>query len=142
MKRNYKIMLLFLGTVALFYFLVVPNNYFLFCPMYKTSGLYCPGCGSQRAFHNMLHGNFGTALQYNAFFVLGIAAVLYHYGMLLANKVFDKDYKSLFLKPHLLWWIVGIAFVFMVVRNLPWYPFTQLVPPNLPNPIFYNGMRI
>lgn len=40
------------------------------CPFLLTTGYECPGCGSQRAVHNLLHLNIGAALRYNAFMVL------------------------------------------------------------------------
>lgn len=40
------------------------------CPFFRLTGFRCPGCGSQRALHQLLHGDFATALSYNAFLVL------------------------------------------------------------------------
>lgn len=42
------------------------------CPFLLATGYECPGCGSQRAVHSLLHFNIGTALKYNAFMVLAI----------------------------------------------------------------------
>ena len=38
--------------------------------VYEKTGLQCPGCGSQRAFHSLLRGDFSAAWHYNALFVL------------------------------------------------------------------------
>lgn len=36
------------------------------CPFKALTGLDCPGCGSQRALHALLHGRFSEAWHYNA----------------------------------------------------------------------------
>ena len=40
------------------------------CPFLAVTGLWCPGCGSLRALHALLHLDVGTALARNPFAVL------------------------------------------------------------------------
>ena len=49
-----------------------PEEHLLFpkCPVYTITGYQCPGCGSQRAFHNLFHGDFYTAFMYNPLMIL------------------------------------------------------------------------
>lgn len=42
------------------------------CPFYAVTGLQCPGCGSQRAIHALLHGHLSEAFRYNALLVASI----------------------------------------------------------------------
>ena len=61
------------GTIIIYYY----NNptsgaWFPQCPVKLLTGYSCPGCGVQRAFHALLHGNLGQALAYNYFFVLSV----------------------------------------------------------------------
>lgn len=42
------------------------------CPFWVMSGWKCPGCGSQRAVHALLHGEVARAFQHNALLVLAI----------------------------------------------------------------------
>ncbi|MEM7394570.1 MAG: DUF2752 domain-containing protein, partial [Verrucomicrobiota bacterium] len=35
------------------------------CPWFFLSGFYCPGCGSVRATHHLLHGNLIGAFRLN-----------------------------------------------------------------------------
>lgn len=123
-------MLLFLGIIALFYFIINPNsvNFLLKCPLYNTTGLFCPGCGSQRTFHNLLHGNFLMALQNNLMLVLGLLGLLYHYGIKFSNRIFKTDFKSIFNHKKVLFFVIGILIIFGIIRNLPIYPFTLLAP--------------
>lgn len=54
------------------------------CPSRLVTGLDCPGCGSQRALHAMLNGDFAAMFRYNAIFfpallmvaALGVAELL------------------------------------------------------------------
>ena len=56
------------------YYRYNPAASFLFpqCPLKALTGLSCPGCGIQRAFHAVLNGHLSEALSYNYFFILSI----------------------------------------------------------------------
>ena len=125
-------MLLLLLVIALFYFSVNPNqvDFLLKCPLYKTTGVYCPGCGSQRAAHNLLHGDFLAALQNNLMLILGLAGLLYHYGIQLSNHIFKTQFKSVFDNRKLVFLIIALLILFWILRNIPIYPFTSLTPIN------------
>ncbi|MFK5890540.1 MAG: hypothetical protein QM486_07400 [Flavobacteriaceae bacterium] len=45
MKLKYILMLVLFITLALFYFLINPSgvDYLPKCPLYTTTGIYCPG---------------------------------------------------------------------------------------------------
>ena len=49
-----------------------PEDYQWFpkCPVYLLTGYQCPGCGSQRAFYHLFHGNISTAFSYNPLMLL------------------------------------------------------------------------
>ena len=38
------------------------------CPLFRLTGLTCPGCGLTRAYIHAFHGDFATAFRYNPFF--------------------------------------------------------------------------
>lgn len=48
------------------------TNFFPRCPIFTLTGLKCPGCGSQRALHQLLHLNIIEALKYNALMIFSI----------------------------------------------------------------------
>ena len=58
------------GALILYFTLDPSTNYFPRCMFHEITGLQCPGCGSQRAFHSLLRGDFSAAWHYNALFVL------------------------------------------------------------------------
>ncbi|MBK5195278.1 MAG: DUF2752 domain-containing protein [Proteiniphilum sp.] len=65
--------ILLVAALFLFFFFD-PGKYPFFpqCPFLLTTGFECPGCGSQRAIHHLLHLNILTALKQNAFMVLAL----------------------------------------------------------------------
>ena len=125
-------MLLLLLVVALFYFSNTPNkfNFLLKCPLYNTTGIYCPGCGSQRAFNSLIHGDFLNALQNNIMLLLGLISLLYHYGIQLGNHFFKTHAKSIFSNKKIQFLVLGIFLLFWILRNISVYPFSLLAPLN------------
>ncbi|MCM1292490.1 MAG: DUF2752 domain-containing protein [Bacteroides sp.] len=45
------------------------------CFIKSLTGYDCPGCGSQRAFHALLHGRLADAWHYNAFMICALPAL-------------------------------------------------------------------
>src|SRR5207245_10112823 len=43
------------------------------CQFHALTGLYCPGCGSLRAMHQLLLGHIPTAFHLNALFLLALS---------------------------------------------------------------------
>ena len=68
----------FVATVLFIFFYIDPNVYPFFprCPFLVVTGLECPGCGSQRAFHQLLHFNIAGAFHQNPMVVLYLPYVL------------------------------------------------------------------
>ena len=64
------------GLAALLYaFEPGTDLHFLACPTFTLTGLYCPGCGSTRAVHHLLHGRWGQAFSANALLLVGVPAI-------------------------------------------------------------------
>jgi hypothetical protein len=69
------------------YFALNPAEsvYFPPCPFRLLTGFRCPGCGSQRAIHSLLHLDFKQAFLYNpllipALLLAGLLIYLGHFG--------------------------------------------------------------
>lgn len=96
------------------------------CLFYQLTGLYCPGCGSGRALHQLAHGNLAAAWRLNPLMVLAIPLLIY---LVAKSSVPARPGASYSVLPRWLpWVIVGAIFVFWVARNIPLYPFTLLAP--------------
>lgn len=52
------------------------SNFFPKCPFYALTGLKCPGCGSQRTIHYLLHFDFAAAFRANALLVISIPYIV------------------------------------------------------------------
>ncbi len=112
------------------YFIFDPTENYLFpsCPFHSLTGLYCPGCGSQRAFHNLLHLDIQKAFGYNALFVPMGMIVGYHWIISLYNKVTSKEIRNIIYESYFPLVILGIVIIFWILRNLPFEPFNYLAP--------------
>ena len=123
-------MLLLLGVIAFFYFSINPTevDFMLKCPLYSTTGVYCPGCGSQRAAHHLLHFDIEKAASNNILFLISLLAALYHYSIPIINKLFGTQFKSIFKNTKTLLLALLLIIIFWVLRNIPYYPFTLLAP--------------
>ncbi|MBJ2175593.1 DUF2752 domain-containing protein [Aureibaculum sp. A20] len=132
MKYKKLITLIFILVVALFYFSSTSSqfNILLKCPLYNTTGIYCPGCGSQRAFHSLIHGDFLEALRNNIMLLLGIIALIYHYGIQLSNHFFKTSAKSIFNNKKIQFLVLGLFILFWILRNINVDPFSLLAPIN------------
>jgi Protein of unknown function (DUF2752) len=58
--------------IALFLFDPENSEQFLPCPFHWLTGWFCPGCGAQRAIHDLLHGRLGEAFGHNAALVCAV----------------------------------------------------------------------
>jgi len=80
-KNYFKLFFAFLAFIILgyLYFRYDPINNFLFpkCPLYATTGVYCPGCGSQRATHSLLHFDIVGIFKSNLLYINNCSAVFY-----------------------------------------------------------------
>jgi hypothetical protein len=112
------LLILILGMV---YFIFDPseNLFFPSCSFKAITGLDCPGCGSQRAIHELLHLNIKKAFEYNALFVISIPYILL--GITLNFKGmknrFPKTRNFLFARKTILL-ILSIIILFFIFRNL------------------------
>lgn len=88
------------------------------CLWYRITGLYCPGCGLQRAIKAFCHGDLKTAIHMNAFIftIAPLALIIFAFR----PKWFNIIWVRLF--------IVFIFIAFGILRNIRRYPFSSLAP--------------
>ena len=124
------ILLLVVLGVAVLFFILDPNKHDLFpkCAFHSLTGAYCPGCGSQRALHSLLHLDFAGVVSYNFLFLPAALLLLYHYLHPLLNRLFKWKLPNLFYMKYTPWVIFTVVILFWILRNLPWYPFSVLAP--------------
>ena len=129
MKLKYLGLLIGGTALAILYFFINPTDfYFPKCPLYATTGIYCPGCGSQRAFHDFLNFNFAGVIGHNPLFLFGLLVLVYDLGIKSINKLLHKNYYNILQHKYVPMLILIIILLFWVLRNLPFYPFNLLAP--------------
>lgn len=101
------------------------------CQFHEITGWLCPGCGGQRAFYHLLHGNLLYALRCNALIVVLIPILLLCYYILVQRYVVGniRFQRFLSLRPWYAYLILILLFLFFVLRNIPVSPFILLSPP-------------
>ncbi|MGD0650123.1 MAG: DUF2752 domain-containing protein [Verrucomicrobiia bacterium] len=118
---------LVLGATALFSFNPATSVFYPKCLFHEVTGLYCPGCGTTRALHCLLHGQFREALRDNALAVVAVPVL----GAMLLSRTVRRRPPIAARRSGVVWLgllLAGII-VFGVVRNIPCRPFSLLVPP-------------
>ncbi|MGW2724585.1 DUF2752 domain-containing protein [Streptomyces sp. NPDC001492] len=88
------------------------------CPLYRLTGLYCPGCGGLRSAHSFIHGDFLAALQDNALAVVGYLGFAVLWTVWVVRAVRGRPFR-VELGSRQLWVLGTLSLVFTVVRNLP-----------------------
>lgn len=86
---------------------------FFACPFHWLTGLFCPGCGAQRAMHDLTHARLGDAWGHNAALVISIPllGIQWALGRLYGFAPGNDN--------RFVWaWGIGII-AWWVLRNLP-----------------------
>ena len=98
------------------------------CPFYALTDLYCPGCGTLRGLHELLHGRIGSAMGLNPLMVLSLPFIIYSFIRYVAAGMSGRPLRKLFIPSSFIWALLAIILLFWILRNLPYYPFTRLAP--------------
>ena len=127
MSTNKIVLAVLAVAITAFYFFWNPGEIAFLppCPFKQITSFYCPGCGGQRAFHQILHGNFEEAFNDNF--------LIFIFLPFLVLKIIDEFNETTFSRFFLLnkngiWIFLGFLILFTIIRNLPFYPFNQLIP--------------
>ncbi len=107
------------GLVLVFHlFNPAEGGWFPPCVFFEVTGLYCAGCGAQRALHHLLNGRVLAAVDSNPLLMLTPVVL----APVLAWR------RHWFRHPAAPWVVAGLIVGFAVARNLPCWPFTLLAP--------------
>lgn len=89
------------------------------CPFRVITGYECPGCGTGRALHQLMHGHIRAAFGLNVFAML-VLPILVYAGLSSLSLTFRGiPLPSVHVPPRLLWGIPVLVVSFWVARNLP-----------------------
>ncbi|CAM5558436.1 DUF2752 domain-containing protein [Streptomyces avidinii] len=99
---------------------VDPNEpgHYPVCPLFRLTGVLCPGCGGLRSAHAFAHGDLIAAFGANAFAVVGYFVFAGFMALWLVRAFRGGPTPRIVLRPRY-WWALGaLALVFVIVRNL------------------------
>ncbi len=116
-----KILLMAGAVVLAILFLYDPSQGALFpkCPFLLLTGYKCPGCGSQRALHALLHGEVKASLGFNALLVLSLPYVITGFWLeWLGGKQGFPNFSRRFFGPGAAKIWLAIVLAWWLLRNL------------------------
>jgi hypothetical protein len=118
-KRPALLALPFVIALLALVFVANPATHRIFprCLFHELTGWNCPGCGSTRATHELLHGHIAAALRDNALLVCAVFAVT-----ILSARCWILRRRAVALpkiRGATLWILFAAVAAFTVARNLP-----------------------
>ncbi|HEY3618527.1 MAG TPA: DUF2752 domain-containing protein [Candidatus Sulfotelmatobacter sp.] len=116
------------GVVTLRVFDPATSNVFPPCPLRYLTGWYCPGCGSLRAMHQLLHGNVGAAWAMNPLTVVLLPFLIYGLASFALFEIRGEGLPQPFLRGSWIRALCAAIILFGIARNLPLHPFDLLAP--------------
>lgn len=120
------------GGIIVVYYLYAYNPagslLYLPCPFHMLTGFYCPGCGSLRAFHHLLHGHLTTAFWLNPLMVLSLPFLGYSFLSYFMLGIGRRPRPNIFVPASCIWVYLGVVLLFWGMRNISAYPFSLLAP--------------
>jgi hypothetical protein len=118
-----------LAVLAVLFFLdPATSSWFPPCPFHAWTGLYCPGCGTLRGLHQLLHGNLPAAFGLNPLMLLCLPFIAYGLLSELLQSISGRRLPARFVPGPCIWLLLAVILLFCVLRNVPLYPFSLLAP--------------
>lgn len=114
-----------LGLAAIALFVLEPGKspFLPGCLFRVLTGFTCPGCGTTRALHQLLHGNLLAAFQLNPLLILSLPFLLYALLRYTNAVVRGQPINRNSLPAGYIWAIFGVVLFFWIFRNTSVYPF-------------------
>ena len=111
---------LFIAIMAgVVYFAYDPSQsqFFPRCVFLSLTGWQCPGCGSQRAIHALLHGDLASAWHYNAALLVALPVLGVYLVGELKRTTWPNYYRTI-SRPIVIYIILGALIAWWIGRNL------------------------
>jgi hypothetical protein len=117
---------LFLTVAAVSLVAVVDPNeegHYPTCPFLSLTGFQCPGCGSMRTVHALVHGRLQEAFSLNVLTVVMLPFLAFFWFRWARARALDRPARTKAAHPALIWLLFAVIVIFWVVRNLPFGAF-------------------
>lgn len=90
----------------------VPRCFFKF-----ATGYDCPGCGSQRAIHALLHGHFADTWHYNALLIAALPFMIFFLTVTIGRNRWPRLY-TLFTSNTAIYISLAVILGWTLLRNI------------------------
>ena len=131
-SRKHRLLAVVLAVLAaammLDFFDPATSGVFPPCPLRYLTGWYCPGCGSLRALHQLLHGNLSAAWALNPLTILLLPFLAYGIASYALFEIRGQHLPRLFLPAVWIRALCAVIILFGIARNIPFHPFDLLGP--------------
>jgi hypothetical protein len=116
------LVIILFGLILIVFWMFDPtdeNMIFWQCPFYKLTGWQCPGCGSQRAFHSILHGELSKAFLFNPLLFCSIPYFVFGYLLekYRSENEFCQKLWNIFFGKLAILFLIAIVLGFSIWRN-------------------------
>jgi hypothetical protein len=118
-------LLLIAGAVYLFVFEPGRTGFFPPCLFRLMTNFNCPGCGTTRALHEIMHGHFQNAFMLNPLLLLSIPFLLAAFMRYTVTVMRGRVPRKNALPAPYIYAIFFIVAGFWIFRNTPIYPFAS-----------------
>ncbi|HEV7676759.1 MAG TPA: DUF2752 domain-containing protein [Candidatus Angelobacter sp.] len=105
------------GLAVVYRFSPAEYSFYPRCPIYLTTHWLCPGCGSTRALHALLHLDVPGAFHYNALFTLLFPWVSLWLGFICYRTLRYDQFPNLAIPRSATTCLIAAVVLFTVVRN-------------------------
>jgi hypothetical protein len=105
------------GLAVVYRFSPAEYSFYPRCPVYLTTHWLCPGCGSTRALHALLHLDLRTALHYNALFTLLAPFFCLWLGFICYRTMRYDQFPTLAIPRSVAACLIASVVLFTVARN-------------------------
>lgn len=114
-----------LGATYLYLFNPANGAGYPACPFRMITGLQCPGCGTLRGLHQLLHGHPLAAFKLNPLMVISLPFLLLVLFLSTRTAITGRSQPKLFIPARYIWIFLGVVVFFWVFRNTSLYPFVS-----------------
>ena len=113
------------GSAAAYLYWFEPGRtgFFPVCPFRAFTGFNCPGCGTTRALHQLLHGNVFAAFKLNPLLFLLLPLLAFVLILYTRSAITGSPMPQIVVSDKYIWVFSALILAFWVFRNLAVYPF-------------------
>lgn len=106
-----------LFAAVLYWFNPAEHGFYPFCVLHRTTGLLCPGCGSLRALHSLLHGDVALAFRFNPLLVVCLP-LLAALGVRPILRAAGFKLQPIAVRNWWFWAGLVVLFLYFILRNI------------------------